>query len=164
VRDGHASDGPSEESHPATSGRRASQAGAAQVGEDRREDGGRFGVAVHRHASGRDGLVRVELARPDRDEGLGVRGERDVGRLGRAGADGDASVPDLDSSRRIADAELGIIAFTATAEPDRVGSWLGGLPIAMSAVAAHYLGELAIKVGGRRPWRILRFRRQLRMP
>ena len=48
---------------------------------------------------------------------------------------------------RLADhitSNVGIIAFAATAEPDRIGTWLGGLPIPMSAVAAHYLGELAI--------------------
>ena len=39
---------------------------------------------------------------------------------------------------------IGVVALTATADPDRIGSWLGGAPLAMRGVAAHYLGELIV--------------------
>ncbi len=39
---------------------------------------------------------------------------------------------------------VGTLALVTAADPDRIVHWLGGLPIPVRAVAAHYLGEIAI--------------------
>ena len=39
---------------------------------------------------------------------------------------------------------VGILALVTAAEPDRIVGWVGGIPLPVKAVAAHYVGEIAI--------------------